>query len=96
MNKKYYLKFGLYFAVVTTLISLIGQILWKPISLVSLPGLIILAVIDELFLGGNLKNPTFTGTTSFIFSLLLSSVVYFIVGSIIGSIYGKIKTFKNI
>ena len=90
-TKKYWVASGLSLSLVTTVISLIGQITWKDLSAVSLPGFVILTLGDELFFGGTIKYPTFTGTISFSFSLVLSFVVYFIVGAIIGWVYGKIK-----
>ncbi len=85
---------GLILSLVTTLVSLVGQVTWKSLSVISIPGYVILMFADEILFGGKVYYPTFTGSVSFIFSLLLSFLFYFIIGSIVGWIYGKIKNKK--
>jgi hypothetical protein len=89
-QKRYWLIVGSVLSIFATVISLIGQITWKHLSVVSIPGFVILTITDELIFGGTIKYPTFTGATSFILSLSISFIVYFIIGAIIGILYGLI------
>jgi hypothetical protein len=90
-NKRYWLRGGVIISIVFTLISLIGQLTWDVISMVSIPGFVILTLIDGPIFGGTIYYPTFTGISSYMLSLFISFIIYFIIGVLAGYLYGKIK-----
>jgi hypothetical protein len=82
---------GILFVIVLAILGLVYNLFSLPLVI----GQIFFILIDELFIGGTMKNPSFTENIRIGLYLLISILVYSIIGAIIGSIYGKIKNSKR-
>lgn len=90
MNRKYWLRGGAIATIIVIVISLLG-ILIRPFGIILIPGILTNILIDELLIGGTMKNPTFPEGTLIVFSVIFSILIYFTIGAFFGWIYGKIK-----
>lgn len=93
-NKKYWLNGGIISIFIVAIVSLPG-IFFMPLRIIFLPGVLIGIILDELFLGGTLYNPTFSEGITMILSIVFSVIIYFIAGTFLGWLYGKIKNRKQ-